>query len=201
MEIEQKVISIVLLIYVLVAMVACSYNIDLLQPTGKKIGGVPASEAAVQADLPALNSLKACYEQVGQNTGIPAAVIAAIASRETRGGATIASKSGWSSDNRYYGILQCNIRIHCDLESTSVPWNSCDHIQMIISKVLLPYIAKVKATHPNWTPEKILQGGVAAYNFGVSNVHTWTGIDVGTTGGDYSNDVMARAQWLKRNGW
>ncbi|XP_059160496.1 glycine, glutamate and proline-rich protein-like isoform X2 [Physella acuta] len=171
MEIEQKVISIVLLIYVLVAMVACSYNIDLLQPTGKKIGGIPA------------------------------AVIAAIASRETRGGATIASKSGWSSDNRYYGILQCNIRIHCDLESTSVPWNSCDHIQMIISKVLLPYIAKVKATHPNWTPEKILQGGVAAYNFGVSNVHTWTGIDVGTTGGDYSNDVMARAQWLKRNGW
>ena len=36
----------------------------------------------------------------------------------------------------------------------------------------------------------------AAYNFGVSNVQTWGGLDVGTTHNDCSNDVMAQAQYL-----
>lgn len=44
-------------------------------------------------------------------------------------------------------------------------------------------------------------GGVAAYNFGVSNVRSWEGLDRGTTGNDYSNDVMARAQRLQALGW
>ena len=45
-------------------------------------------------------------------------------------------------------------------------------------------------------------GGVAAYNFGVNNVQSWANLDVGTTGGDYSNDVIARAQWLVTgHGW
>lgn len=39
-------------------------------------------------------------------------------------------------------------------------------------------------------------GGVAAYNFGIGNVRSWENLDVGTTGVDYSNDVIARAQWL-----
>lgn len=39
-------------------------------------------------------------------------------------------------------------------------------------------------------------GGVAAYNFGIRNVRSWANLDVGTTDGDYSNDVIARAQWL-----
>ena len=47
-----------------------------------------------------------------------------------------------------------------------------------------------------------LPGGVAAYNFGVGNVQSWANLDVGTTGGDYSNDVIARAQWLVTgHGW
>ena len=42
-------------------------------------------------------------------------------------------------------------------------------------------------------------GAVAAYNFGVKNVQSWDGLDRGTTGNDYSNDVMARAQYLVRH--
>jgi peptidoglycan hydrolase-like protein with peptidoglycan-binding domain len=37
---------------------------------------------------------------------------------------------------------------------------------------------------------------VAVYNSGPGNVRTQAGMDVGTTGGDYSNDVWARAQAL-----
>ena len=42
---------------------------------------------------------------------------------------------------------------------------------------------------------------MAAYNFGVGNVQSWGGLDIGSTGNDYSNDVMARAQYLKSQGW
>ena len=44
-------------------------------------------------------------------------------------------------------------------------------------------------------------GAVAAYNFGTGNVVTWGNLDVGTTGNDYSNDVMARAKYLHSHGW
>ncbi len=45
-------------------------------------------------------------------------------------------------------------------------------------------------------------GGVAAYNFGVSNVRSWDRLDIGSTGNDYSNDVIARAQHLiNRYNW
>ena len=40
-------------------------------------------------------------------------------------------------------------------------------------------------------------GGVAVYNFGVSNVTSWERL-----GNDYSNDVISRVQHLVRNyGW
>lgn len=43
-------------------------------------------------------------------------------------------------------------------------------------------------------------GGIAAYNMGDGNVHSYDNVDEKTTGKDYSNDVVARAQWYKRNG-
>lgn len=42
-----------------------------------------------------------------------------------------------------------------------------------------------------------LSGGIAAYNAGVSKVKSYENVDEGTTGGDYANDVVARAQWFK----
>lgn len=44
-------------------------------------------------------------------------------------------------------------------------------------------------------------GAVAAYNFGLDDVRTLARLDKGTTNNDYSNDVMARAQYLKSIGW
>lgn len=46
-----------------------------------------------------------------------------------------------------------------------------------------------------------VSGGISAYNAGVGNVRTYEGMDIGTTGNDYANDVVARAQWFKRNGF
>lgn len=44
-------------------------------------------------------------------------------------------------------------------------------------------------------------GGIAAYNMGDGNVHSYENVDAKTTGGDYSNDVVARAKWYKNHGY
>lgn len=59
-----------------------------------------------------------------------------------------------------------------------------------------------KHTCATWETRSLISGGIAAYNFGVKNVQTVAGTDVGTTGDDYSNDVIARAQHLiDCHGW
>lgn len=45
----------------------------------------------------------------------------------------------------------------------------------------------------------VFAGAIAAYNMGDGNVHSYESVDANTTGKDYSNDVVARAQWYKDN--
>jgi len=45
----------------------------------------------------------------------------------------------------------------------------------------------------------ITAGGIAAYNTGDKNVHSYENADANTTGRDFSNDVVARAQWYENN--
>lgn len=44
-------------------------------------------------------------------------------------------------------------------------------------------------------------GAIAAYNMGDGRVDSYANVDAKTTGKDYSNDVVARAQWYKQNGF
>lgn len=46
------------------------------------------------------------------------------------------------------------------------------------------------------TVRVLLVGGIAAYNAGVDHVESWSNVDQHTTHHDYSNDVIARAQYL-----
>ncbi|XP_078684344.1 glycine, glutamate and proline-rich protein-like [Branchiostoma floridae x Branchiostoma belcheri] len=43
--------------------------------------------------------------------------------------------------------------------------------------------------------------GISGYNAGCGNVQSYAGMDIDTTGDDYANDVVARAQWLKAHGF
>jgi hypothetical protein len=67
------------------------------------------------------------------------------------------------------------------------------------SASLAANIDAVEAAHPDWDDVYILKGAVAAYNAGVSNVKTINGMDIGTTGDDYSSDVIARARYYLRH--
>lgn len=59
----------------------------------------------------------------------------------------------------------------------------------------------VAAKHPSWTQDMAYKGGMSAYNAGVGNVDSYANMDVGTTGNDYGNDVAARSQFYKDNGY
>ncbi|XP_061176913.1 uncharacterized protein LOC133185612 [Saccostrea echinata] len=183
----------------------CFGDFMLLRPSGRKSGGVQESRRELDAHYSLANKYHGCFAQVGNEVCLHPAVIAGVASRESNFGFSL-TPDGWGDNHNAYGIMQCDVRkcpvCRFGVKCTTYRFDSCDHIRMMTTYVLVPNIMAVKSKFPNWLPQQHIQGGVAAYNFGVSNVRSWENLDVGTTGGDYSNDVIARAQWLvSAHGW
>ena len=61
--------------------------------------------------------------------------------------------------------------------------------------------ARVAAEHPGWTLEQVLKAAVSAYNKGFVELDDPDRTDRGTTGGDYANDVIARARFYAERGF
>jgi peptidoglycan hydrolase-like protein with peptidoglycan-binding domain len=169
------------------------------QPTGASAvtarqdglqAGVGASQKMAQADLPSLKKYKDAFAAAGAKHGLPPALLAAIASRESRAGAVLDSRGRGDGGNGF-GLMQIDFRYHTPKGGP----HSAQHIDQAAG-ILKGMLNEVKRNHPDWTPEQQLRGAVAAYNSGTGNVKTLSGMDRGTTGNDYSNDVWARAQAL-----
>ena len=152
--------------------------------------GVGTSHKMAKTDLAALKMYKTTFEEVGKKYDLPPALLAAIASRESRAGAMLDSRG--RGDNGYgFGLMQVDFRSH---KPAGGP-HSKEHIDQAAG-ILKDYFNEVKEKHPDWPREQQLRGALAAYNYGVDNVRTLSGIDEGTTGNDYTNDVWARAQFM-----
>jgi peptidoglycan hydrolase-like protein with peptidoglycan-binding domain len=169
------------------------------QPTGASAAtarqdglpaGVASSHKMAQTDLSRLQQYKGAFEAAAARHGLPPALLAAIASRESRAGAAL-DRNGHGDGGNGFGLMQIDFRFH---NPRGGPY-SAEHIDQAAG-ILKGMLNEVKAKHPSWPPEQQLRGAVAAYNSGVSNVQTIAGMDRGTTGNDYSNDVWARAQAL-----
>jgi transglycosylase-like protein with SLT domain len=155
----------------------------------KGITGVAASRAMAEFDSKRVLKHKDKFIAAGQQFDIPPALLAAIASRESRGGAVL--KNGFGDHGFGFGIMQVDKRSHV-LQGTNDP-ASVEHINQATG-ILRASIDQVRHNHPDWSPERQMQGGIAGYNKGASKVKSLDKIDAGTTGNDYSNDVWARAQ-------
>ncbi len=153
-------------------------------------GGVAASRRMAQNDLPRLRQYADEFAAAGRRHGVPPALLAAIASRESRGGSAL-DRNGRGDGGNGFGLMQVDRRYH---SPAGGPY-SREHIDQAAG-ILKGMLNQVKARHPDWSPEQQLRGAVAAYNSGAGNVQTIAGMDRGTTGNDYSNDVWARAQEL-----
>ena len=152
--------------------------------------GIDASHKMAETDLLRVRALAGLFRQAGAKFDVPPAMIAALASRESRCGAVLSN--GWGDGGNAFGILQVDQRYH-SLRGTSDP-KSLEHIEQAIG-IFVSCRNQVQANHPDWEDEFVIKGAAIAYNSGVSNVQTKAGMDIGSAGGDYGSDVIARAQF------
>lgn len=161
--------------------------------------GVPASERMAETDEGRILQQADLFVEVGNSFGLPPALLAAIASRETRGQNLLFGDHG-----NGVGMMQVDIRFHQDkAEAIRNAANARAQIRLGIvygAEILQASLEGVQRKHPTWSPAWQLRGAVAAYNFGVDDVGTQGGLDIGSTGDDYSADVWARARYYSSMG-
>ncbi|KAM6381933.1 lysozyme g-like [Alca torda] len=156
--------------------------------------GVKASQKIAEVDLEAMDKYKPLIKKVGEKLCVEPALIAGIISRESHAGKIL--KDGWGDNGNGFGLMQVDKRSHRPVGK----WNSEAHI-MQGTNILISMIKKIQNKFPSWTRDQQLKGGISAYNAGPRNVQTYDRMDIGTTHDDYSNDVVARAQYYKKHGY
>ncbi|NXT29379.1 LYG protein, partial [Syrrhaptes paradoxus] len=156
--------------------------------------GVLASEKIAEKDLKNMEKYKAKITKVGNSKCVDPAVIAGIISRESHAGTVL--KDGWGDNRNGFGLMQVDKRYHKIVGS----WDSEEHLAQG-TEILCGMIKKIQKKFPTWTKEQQLKGGISAYNAGDKNVQSYDEMDIGTSHDDYANDVVARAQFYKRNGY
>uniref|UniRef100_A0A8C3FD12 Lysozyme g n=1 Tax=Chrysemys picta bellii TaxID=8478 RepID=A0A8C3FD12_CHRPI len=156
--------------------------------------GVRASTTIALRDLRAMNNYKTIIKSAGRKKCVDPAVIAGIISRESHAGKAL--KGGWGDRGNGFGLMQVDKRYH----KLVGRWNSEAHV-LQGTGILVNMIKGIRKKFPRWTKEQQLKGGISAYNAGLRNVQSYDKMDIGTTGNDYANDVVARAKYYKRNGY
>jgi len=153
---------------------------------------VPAEPNPIEDDLSEIEALKDRFEHAATKYGIPVEILAGIASRESRVGKHL-NAAGYDEEKQAYGIMQVDERFH---KRRGKKPDSQEHINQS-AEILAKNKKQIDEKFPKWSEEQRMRAAVAAYNFGVGNVKSWKGLDKGTTGNNYSADVMTRAQIYK----
>jgi hypothetical protein len=154
--------------------------------------GTGGSRKIAQHDLARVNALRARFEAAAVQTDLPAALLAAVASRETHCGALL-DQNGEGDHGFAFGIMQVDKRFH--QQAGRPDPRSQEHIDQAAG-ILKDYAHAVAAKFPDAAPEDCLLAAIAAYNCGVGGVHSIETPDDSTTHGDYSSDTWVRAQFF-----
>ena len=156
------------------------------------ITGVLASEAMAQTDRQRVMKHKQKFQEAAFKLGLPPALLAAIASRESRGGNVL--KGGFGDHGRGFGIMQVDIGNPFPVVQDGGPTGQ-PHINQAAG-ILKEKLLTVRKKFPELSDVEMLQAAVSRYNGG-SGLRP-PNSDRGTTGGDYMNDVWARARFYAR---
>lgn len=158
----------------------------------KGIHGVEASEVMAKTDQSRVMAHKSDFIKAAEATDLPPALLAAIASRESRGGAVLDARGRGDSGNAF-GIMQIDFRFHRP-EVEDGPAGFAHILQA--AEILQEKLKGVQRQFESLTDSSDLQTAVSRYNGGSG--HAAPNSDQGTTGGDYCNDVWARARFYAR---
>jgi len=154
-------------------------------------GGREASHAMAETDFGRVRPLIAKFNAAGSMTDLPPALLAAIASRESRCG-NVLDRNGFGDAENAFGIMQVDKRSH-DPEGLPDP-RSQENINQA-ARILNEAFEKAQSKFADQPLARQLQAAVGAYNCGMGNVQSPSAADNHTTGQDYSNDVWARAEF------
>ncbi|XP_067442015.1 lysozyme G-like [Thunnus thynnus] len=146
-------------------------------------------------DLPYINQYKNKIIKAAKNYGMKPSVVAGIISRETRGGRGAGLVNGWGNNGKTFGLMQ----IHKDWHEPEGEWDSQEHINQG-TWILADCYRIVGREFPRLTGTMKLRGALAAYNKGTKDMKA-NNVDGHTDGGNYSSDVLARAQYYERKGY
>ncbi|XP_078515084.1 lysozyme g-like [Lissotriton helveticus] len=156
--------------------------------------GVRASQQMAANDLQNMKKYKSEILAVSSNLCMDPSVIAGTISRKSRAGATL--NNGWGNGGNAFGLMQIG-KSNNEIRGA---WNSSEHISQG-TEILISMIKSIKKKFSSWSENQHLKGGIAAYNAGPGNIKNYANLDNATTGRDYSNDVVARAQYFKQSGF
>uniref|UniRef100_A0A3P9LCD8 Lysozyme g n=2 Tax=Oryzias latipes TaxID=8090 RepID=A0A3P9LCD8_ORYLA len=162
------------------------------------VSGVSASHAMAQTDAGRMMRYKDKITAVGHKHGVDPALIAGIISRESRAGNVL--QNGWGDHGNGWGLMQVDVNPRGGGHKAEGAWDSVEHLSQATG-ILTHFIHRMEKKFPNCSKEQQLKGGIAAYNTGDGRVHSCDDVDANTTGKDYANDVVARAQWYKNHGY
>ena len=157
----------------------------------KGIHGVAASEAMAKVDRQRVMKYKQHFINAGKEMNLPPALLAAIASRESRGGAAL--KNGYGDHGHGFGLMQIDDRSWA-AEIHEGPFGYAHILQA--TEILRGKLDQVSLQFESLTDAGELQTAVSRYNGGKRRPAPSS--DIGTTGGDYSEDVWARALYYAR---
>jgi LysM repeat protein len=156
-------------------------------------GGVASSETMAKTDRNRVMASKEKFKLAARDFNLPPALLAAIASRESRGGAVL--KNGFGDGGHGFGIMQVDDRNPpSPVQHEGGPAGQ-PHINQA-TKILADKLKRVRQKFPDLSPVEQLQMAVSQYNGGAGKRPPNS--DQGTTGGDYMNDVWARARFYAR---
>lgn len=159
------------------------------------IRGVKASETMAQTDRRLVMPHKAKFIVAAREFAFPPALLAAIASRETRGGSpNLLDDRGFGDGGHGFGIMQVDNR-HGQTPVITGGAFGQPHINQATG-ILKKKLNSVQSEFPHLSRVQQLQTAVSRYNGGAGLAAPNS--DQGTTGGDYMNDVWARARFYAR---
>jgi hypothetical protein len=176
---------------ILATFVAAGASARTARQDDLRSGGRQASQTMAETDLGRVRPLIAKFNAAALKTDMPPALLAAIASRESRCG-NVLDRNGFGDGENAFGIMQVDKRFH-DLKGEPDP-RSQEHIDQAAA-ILAEALDQAQRKFADQPLARQLQATVAAYNCGIGAVQSPAEADVHTTGQDYSNDVWARAEF------
>ncbi|XP_023617242.1 lysozyme g-like protein 2 [Myotis lucifugus] len=151
--------------------------------------GIRGSEMFAEMDLRALKPYQTLIKEVGRRHCVDPALIAAIISRESHGGAVL--QDGWDHRGLKFGLMQLDKNMYYPVGT----WDSKEHLLQAVG-ILTDRIKAIQRKFPMWSVDQHLKGGILAFKSGVEAIATPLDIEA-----DLVNDILARAQFYRRHGF